>query len=68
MAIMNKALILQTYERIEAFLADESPERQKELVNILVDCWDLTQEGLGYVVGRLVAIRSNREDSDDSST
>lgn len=51
---MNKAAILATHERVVEFLRTETPERQKEFVNILVDCWNLTQEGMGYIVGRLV--------------
>ena len=51
---MNKTAIIQTYDRVIAFVKTETPERQRECVNILVDCWDLTQEGMGYIVGRLV--------------
>ena len=51
---MNKQAIIQTYDRVIAFVKTETPERQREFVNILVDCWDLTQEGMGYIVGRLV--------------
>lgn len=51
---MNKAAILATHERVVEFLRTEPAERQVEFTNILVDCWDLTQEGMGYIVGRLV--------------
>lgn len=51
---MNKVAILSTHERVVEFLRTEPPERQKEFTNILVECWDLTQEGMGYIVGRLV--------------
>ena len=61
---MNKNTIIETLDKVEDFLSGETPERQTELINILVACWGLSQEGLGYVVGRLVGSRKKNAGAD----
>ncbi|MGN1064439.1 MAG: hypothetical protein ACI4QC_03415 [Thermoguttaceae bacterium] len=50
----NKQALIKAYETLAALLDPLSPEDRTAFVNALVVCWDLSDEGLGYVVGRLV--------------
>ena len=45
---------MKAYEPLAALLDPLSHEDRTAFVNALVVCWDLTDGGLGYVVGRLV--------------
>lgn len=50
----NKQALMKAYETLAALLSPLDPADRRAFVNALVVCWDLSDEGLGYVVGRLV--------------
>ncbi|MBQ9874337.1 MAG: hypothetical protein IJM30_07725 [Thermoguttaceae bacterium] len=68
MNLENKELTLETLGRIEAFLEQETPDRADRLISILTACWEIPEEGLAYIVGRLAgsvagrAVRASRAD------
>lgn len=56
---MNNNELLTTYEKADELLMKTDPALRREFVNLMLVCWDLSREGLGYVLGRLVEKYNN---------
>lgn len=56
---MNNNELINTYEKADDLLTKVDPSIRREFVNLMLVCWDLSREGLGYVLGRLVEKYNN---------